>query len=137
MKKLLVWLLRLALLALPTFIIYEYVQNEDVQHDIQWWIDNAGYIAWALGSFLLLLFAASNIELITGAQLGVLIIGTVLLAYFYLDEGIYQAFLGMPFFAENKKFLPVIPYGVTAIILIIFLLFKRRYRYKAVSDSKH
>jgi hypothetical protein len=126
MKLAIIWLLRLATLAAPAYSLYIFANGEGADKDIDWWKAQAGFIAWALGSYLTILIStyAFNINM---KQVGILAIGVVGLAYFYLTPDVYEAFLSIPFFEANKKMLPIIPYLYTAVICLIAGLFHTRH----------
>lgn len=127
MKAALLHPLRLALIALPAYNLYEFSLGEGAEKDTAWWMDQAGFIAWALGSYAILL-AATFIYRLNWSQILLFCIGTAGLGLFYLTQQIYQFFLAMDYFQEeNKKMLPIIPYAMVLATLILSTLFKTRY----------
>lgn len=127
MKQIVLYVFRLVMIVAPTYNIYVFMQGEGAEHNSDWWMGNAGFIAWALGAYLLLIWASLN-RAITTAQIVVLIFGGISLMYFYLSRDIYSVFLAIPFFEENKKLLPVIPYAMTMITIAVSFLFRWKYK---------
>lgn len=125
-KTIVIWLLRAVLIAAPIYNLVVFVKGEGASNTLDWWIDNAGFIAWALGSYAMLLIATMAFA-INWKQIVVLGVGALGLAYFYLTPEVYTHFLELPFFQENKKALPVIPYAYTVIVLLLATLLKTRY----------
>lgn len=118
--------LRVICVVAPAYNLYVFANGEGAGKDMGWWIDQAGFIAWALGSYAMILIATVAMR-INWAQVAALILGAVGLAYFYLTPQVYNAFLELPFFQENKKALPVIPYAYTVVVLLLASLLKTRY----------
>lgn len=134
MKALLLHPLRLALIALPAYNLYIFSQGEGAGKPTDWWIDQAGFIAWALGSYGILLLASFMFRL-NWIQLILFCLGTAGLGFFYLTEDIYKFFLSLEYFQdENKKMLPVVPYAITVLTLLLSLLFKSRRGRPAAKD---
>lgn len=127
MKAMLLHPLRLALLGLPAYNLYVFSQGKAEASDLGWWVEQAGFIAWALGAYIILLLSTFIFRL-NWMQLIFFCAGAAGLGYFYLTEEIYSFFLAMEYFqGENKKMLPVIPYAMTFITLIVAWVFKTRH----------
>lgn len=122
-KRYVLWLLRLAAIAAPAYSLYIFATGEGADRSLSWWQAQASYIAWALGAYFIILISSYAVR-INWAQIVVLAIGVAGLAYFYLVPDIYILFLESPFFAENKKAVPVVPYLYTVIITFIAMLLK-------------
>ncbi len=128
MKQMALYVFRLAMLIAPAYSIYIYLTGDDSANQSDLLLGNAGFIAWALGGYVLLIWASLN-RAITWAQIVVLSLGGMALVYFFLSHDIYSVFLAMPFFeGDNKKLLPVIPYVMTMITLLVSFLFRRTYK---------
>lgn len=125
-KIIILWLLRICLIVAPAYNLMVFAKGEGASNTFDWWTQNAGFIAWALGSYMILLFTTIAFN-INWAQLGALVLGASGLAYFYLTPEVYTSFLDIPFFQEHKKALPVIPYAYTVIVLLLATLLKTRY----------
>ncbi len=122
-KRYALWLLRLAAIAAPAYSLYIFATGEGAGRPLSWWESQAFYILWALGSYFIILISSYAIR-INWVQILVLALGVAGLAYFYLVPDIYALFLESPFFAENKKALPVVPYLYTVIICFVAMLLK-------------
>lgn len=125
-KKIVLWVLRVVLIVAPAYNLYVFASGEGAGKDTAWWLEQAGFIAWALGSYMMLLIASVAFN-INWAQVAALVVGAAGLTYFYLTPEVYTTFLNIPFFQEHKKALPVIPYAYTVIVLILSTLLKTRY----------
>lgn len=129
MKTAVLWILRMIVAAAPAYSLYVFMQGAGQQYGQQWWLENSGYIGWALGAYLII-FLGSMSWTINWPQIVALFIGAVGLMYFYFSRDIYSAFYSIPFFAENKKLLPLIPYIYVVIILTICSAMRKRYMVK-------
>ena len=129
MKSALLWVLRAALVVAQAYNLYVFASGEGAGKPMDWWLEQGGFIAWALGSYAMLLIATVAFN-INWAQIGALVLGAAGLAYFYLTPEVYTSFLEIPFFQEHKKALPIIPYAYTVVVLLLSSLLKTRYRKK-------
>lgn len=127
MKQIVLYMFRLAMIIAPAYSIYVFMTGEGAEDNGGMSLDTAGFIAWALGAYLLLIWASMS-RAISWGQITVLCIGGLALMYFFLSRDIYSVFLAIPFFEENKKLLPIIPYAMTMITLMISFLFRRKYK---------
>lgn len=125
-KMAILWGLRIMCVVAPAYNLYVFANGEGAGKDMAWWIDQAGFIAWALGSYMMILIATIAFN-INWAQVGALALGALGLAYFYLTPEVYTSFLEMPLFQEHKKALPVIPYAYTVLVLLLASLLKTTY----------
>lgn len=125
-KIIVLWLLRIAVCAAPAYSLHMYLQGEGSTHDTQWWLENVGYIAWALGSYMII-FLGSMAWAINWTQISLLVGGALGLMYFFFTRDVYSAFLSIPFFEKHHRMLPVVPYVYIVFIMLVATLLKTRH----------
>lgn len=127
LKKVVLWVLRVVLVVAPAYSLYVFANGDEAAgKPTEWWFEQAGFIAWTLGSYMMILIASVAFR-INWAQVVVLVLGALGLTYFYLTPDVYHSFLEMPVFQANKKALPLIPYIFTIAVLLLASLLKTRY----------